>query len=160
MKLHTQLQGSQPSEVPCTAMHLSRPPALQRQHRPTMSARRVTAKAGSRSPGESSTDEDPLLQEFQRVSGQYQRASKQLDLLWRVDKKGPPAKCDCCLGTGHKGCTWCRGTGAMMVGEERFCSLATGCKACPICNSKGFVRCSHCKGTGFRASWMEPGCPV
>lgn len=26
--------------------------------------------------------------------------------------------------------------GAMMVGEERFCSLAHGCKQCPICNSK------------------------
>ena len=23
-----------------------------------------------------------------------------------------------------------------MVGEERFCSIATGCKQCPICNGK------------------------
>ena len=28
------------------------------------------------------------------------------------------------------------GAGAMMVGEELFCSLAHGCKQCPICNSK------------------------
>ena len=83
-----------------------------------------------------------------------------------------PAPCDCCDGSGQKECTWCRGTGAaslerpvifpvcpspnspsalsvgaMMVGEELFCSLAHGCKQCPICNSKvrsnflGF--CSH-----------------
>ena len=81
-----------------------------------------------------------------------------------------PAPCDCCDGSGQKDCTWCRGTGAallekpaifsvctsphslpavgaMMVGEELFCSLAHGCKQCPICNSKvrsdllGF--CSH-----------------
>lgn len=23
-----------------------------------------------------------------------------------------------------------------MVGEERFCSISTGCKQCPICNGK------------------------
>lgn len=25
--------------------------------------------------------------------------------------------------------------GAMMVGEERFCSLERGCKPCPVCHS-------------------------
>lgn len=25
---------------------------------------------------------------------------------------------------------------------------------------QGHVRCDHCKGTGFRAGWMEPGCPA
>ena len=25
--------------------------------------------------------------------------------------------------------------GAMMVGDERFCSLEQGCKPCPVCNS-------------------------
>ena len=25
---------------------------------------------------------------------------------------------------------------------------------------QGHVGCGHCKGTGFRAGWMEPGCPA
>lgn len=40
------------------------------------------------------------------------------------------------------------GAGAMMVGEELFCSLAHGCKQCPICNSK--VRSDvFCSGVCF-----------
>ena len=48
----------------------------------------------------------------------------------------------------------------MMVGGEVFCSLAGGCKGCPVCNSAGTVPCQHCKGTGSRAAWLGPGCPV
>ena len=25
---------------------------------------------------------------------------------------------------------------------------------------QGVVKCSHCKGTGLRAGWLEPGCPT
>lgn len=75
-------------------------------------------------------------------------------------KNRAPATCDCCGGAGSQSCTWCRGTGAMMVGGEVFCSLAGGCKGCPVCNSAGTVPCQHCKGTGSRAAWLGPGCPV
>lgn len=26
--------------------------------------------------------------------------------------------------------------------------------------AQGEVKCSHCQGTGYRAGWLEPGCPV
>ncbi len=42
-------------------------------------------------------------------------------------------------------------TGAMMVGEERFCSLAHGCKQCPICKSK--VRLYLCWHGAFACEW-------
>lgn len=105
---------------------------------------------------------DELLREFQQYSdpNRLQKVTKRLELTWSVDRRRRPAPCDCCDGTGQKECAWCRGTGAMMVGEERFCSLAHGCKQCPICKSKGHVGCGHCKGTGLRAGWMEPGCPA
>ncbi|KAK9818698.1 hypothetical protein WJX74_008869 [Apatococcus lobatus] len=25
---------------------------------------------------------------------------------------------------------------------------------------RGQIKCPHCKGTGFRAAWMKPGCPL
>lgn len=114
------------------------------------------------SSGSYDSDGDDLLKEFQQYTdpNRLQKITKRLELTWSVDRRRRPAPCDCCEGSGQKECTWCRGTGAMMVGEERFCSLAHGCKQCPICNSKGHVRCGHCKGTGFRAGWMEPGCPA
>lgn len=54
--------------------------------------------------------------------------------------------------------------GAMMVGEELFCSLAHGCKQCPICNSKvrssflGF--CSHLGNLGPSACVVSVAVPV
>ncbi|DBA96880.1 hypothetical protein WJX82_004592 [Trebouxia sp. C0006] len=123
--------------------------------------RSVRAQKASSS-GSYDSEGDDLLREFQQYAdpNRLQNVTKRLELTWSVDRRRRPAPCDCCDGTGQKECTWCRGTGAMMVGEERFCSLAHGCKQCPICKSKGHVGCDHCKGTGFRAGWMEPGCPA
>lgn len=90
----------------------------------------------------------------------FRRASAHLDLMWNVEKKPKPQPCECCGGTGRRSCEYCHGTGAMMVGHERFCSLEQGCKVCPVCDSTGEVKCLHCNGTGFRAAWLEPGCPL
>ena len=75
-------------------------------------------------------------------------------------RKTPSAPCDCCGGSGTCGCEFCRGSGALTVGSERFCSLEDGCKECPACSGRGSVPCDACKGTGQRAAWLGPGCPV
>ena len=75
-------------------------------------------------------------------------------------RKTPSAPCDCCGGSGTCGCEFCRGSGALTVGAERFCSLEDGCKECPACSGRGSVPCDACKGTGQRAAWLGPGCPV
>eukprot|EP00891_Asterochloris_glomerata_P003719 jgi/Astpho2/3719/Aster-x1166 len=108
------------------------------------------------------SEDAQLLEEFQlRVDPhRFQRMRSHLDLLVDLQQQRRPELCACCEGAALESCSWCRGTGAMMVGEERFCSIATGCKQCPICNGKGQVKCKHCKGTGMRAGWMEPGCPA
>ncbi|KAK9809180.1 hypothetical protein WJX72_010913 [[Myrmecia] bisecta] len=107
-------------------------------------------------------DDDSLAKDFERFAGpsRYKKASDHLDLVWNVAKSRQPEACGCCSGSGVRECKFCRGTGAMMLGDMYFCSLALGCKQCPVCRAKGQVACSHCKGTGFRAGWMEPGCPL
>ena len=80
--------------------------------------------------------------------------SSQLQRLPHVQEHRPE-QCACCGGSGQGRCTFCRGSGALTLGDHVFCSLEEGCKSCPVCKSKGSVKCVHCKGTGARAPWME-----
>ena len=75
-------------------------------------------------------------------------------------QRPPPSSCNCCSGSGSADCAFCRGSGALTVGGERFCSLEAGCKGCPACAGRGAVPCRACAGTGLRASWLGPGCPA
>ena len=130
-------------------------------------------------------------------------ASSRLELVWQVSKVRPaqqhcpaaggsgvrtaavlpqwqrrkPLPCTGCRGTGLCDCQFCRGSGAMTVGEQVFCSLAEGCRGCPACKRKvparrglaawcgtgptadchpraqGQIKCKQCRGTGKLAGW-------
>lgn len=110
--------------------------------------------------------DDELDLETSRVFSQFSdpakaRAyAKHLELIWTISEGRPkPARCACCHGSGQRLCTWCRGSGALTLGDTVYCS-ETGCSPCPICTNTGTVECQHCKGTGFRAGWLEQGCPL
>ncbi|GJN33959.1 hypothetical protein PR202_gb22590 [Eleusine coracana subsp. coracana] len=72
-----------------------------------------------------------------------------------------PISCSSCQSAGHVECKWCAGTGFFILGNKMLCEVPSRNSKCVICAGKvfcsfqGFVSCANCKGTGFRAKWLE-----
>lgn len=82
------------------------------------------------------------------------KMAQHLDLVWKISRSRKGKVCTCCNGAGTQECSWCHGTGMLMIGDTMFCSTSGSCK-CPVCAGGGYVKCEHCRGTGGRAKWME-----
>ncbi|KAF8400474.1 hypothetical protein HHK36_013772 [Tetracentron sinense] len=78
-----------------------------------------------------------------------------------------PIACSSCNSNGHVECKWCGGTGFFIIGDNMLCQVPSRNTSCVICAGKhngtflysyifqGSICCSNCKGTGFRAKWLE-----
>eukprot|EP00879_Flechtneria_rotunda_P001830 GHRR01001996.1.p1 GENE.GHRR01001996.1~~GHRR01001996.1.p1 ORF type:complete len:165 (+),score=4.74 GHRR01001996.1:193-687(+) len=122
---------------------------------------RHVTRAAPKHPNQSFDSQDELdtdlaeeLSRF-RSSDAWNGVAKRLDLVWNIGRaRAKRSVCSCCQGSGEEECSWCRGTGVMMVGDTVFRS-ADGHNHCPICKGKGYLACENCRGTGYRASWLQ-----
>lgn len=131
-------------------------PHMQHRVQPMLRVPHASKAANNSFDADEELDTD-LAEELSRfrTPDTWNKVAQHLDLAWSIGRgRGKRSMCGCCQGTGEEECSWCHGTGALMVGDTLFRS-ADGGSHCPVCKGKGYTPCENCRGTGYRASWMQ-----
>ncbi|GAB2276204.1 hypothetical protein Dimus_010938 [Dionaea muscipula] len=80
---------------------------------------------------------------------------KRMEQAWLISQQPRPVACSTCNSNRIVECKWCGGTGFFMLGDNMLCQIPSRSTSCVICAGKGSRCCPDCKGTGFRARWLE-----
>ncbi|XP_052204176.1 uncharacterized protein LOC127809435 [Diospyros lotus] len=80
---------------------------------------------------------------------------KRMETAWLISQQPRPIVCTTCDSNGHVECKWCGGTGFFILGDNMLCQVPSRNTSCVICAGKGTTCCVDCKGTGYRARWLE-----